>query len=155
MSYSVKQYRQWADFRDETGFRSKFEQEVNARLQGIDARYEEKKISYEVLTTRFYLPDWILPAQAIVLEAKGRFTKEDRDKMLLVKRKYPDLDIRLVFMSLKEKVGRTATVADWCKKNGFPCCKGPEIPESWLNHKPSKASRKAFDSILKIKEQHE
>ena len=120
--YRTKQYKRWASLRRNTGFRSQFEADINAGLPEGSARYEAVHIPYKVSVQRRYTPDWILPQQAIMIEAKGRFTKADRDKMLLVKNQWPDLDIRLVFMSLTAKVTKAMTVADWAKQHGFPCC---------------------------------
>ena len=146
--YRTKQYKRLASLRRNTGFRSQFEADINAGLPEGSARYEAVHIPYKVSVQRRYTPDWILPQQAIMIEAKGRFTKADRDKMLLVKTQWPDLDIRLVFMSLTAKVTKAMTVADWAKQHGFPCCKGPAIPAAWLEHKPSKQQRAAFDAFV-------
>ena len=43
------------------------------------------------------------------------------------------------------KIGQT--YAQWAAAHGFPCCKGPAVPEDWLKHKPSARSRKAFEAI--------
>ncbi|MCD7983749.1 MAG: endonuclease [Desulfovibrio sp.] len=145
--YRIQQYKRWASLRRDTGFRSRFEADINANLPEGCARYEAARIPYKVVVLRSYTPDWLLPAQAIVLEAKGRFTKADRDKMLLVKTQYPDLDIRMVFMSLTAKVTKGMTTADWCGLHGFPCCKGPAIPAAWLEHKPGKEAKAAFKAF--------
>lgn len=146
--YRIEQYKRWASLRRETGFRSRFEAEINASLPQGAARYEAAHIPYKVTVLRHYTPDWLLPAQAIVLEAKGRFTKADRDKMLLVKTQYPDLDIRLVFMSLTAKVARSMSAADWCKEHGFLCCKGPSLPAAWLEHRPGPRQQAAFAAFV-------
>lgn len=146
--YRTQQYKRWAALRRTTGFRSQFEADIHASLPEGSGSYETARIPYKVTILRHYTPDWGLPKQAIVLEAKGRFTKADRDKMLMLKAQYPDLDIRLVFMSLTTKVTKGMTVADWCKQHGFPCCKGPALPASWLSHKPSEHQRAAFDAFF-------
>ena len=141
----IRQYRKLAELRRQTGFRSQLEADIQKAFpDGLEAYYERKSLPYQVSVIRRYTPDWLLPRQAIVLEAKGRFSKADRDKMLLVKAQYPALDIRLVFSRLKDKIGSKLTVADWCKKHGFPCCQGPALPADWLAHTPSKASLASF-----------
>ena len=148
LSAKVKRYKAWAAVRNDTGFRSQFEADVSRSLPDDAARYEAVRIPYTVTTTRHYTPDWLLPRQAIVLEAKGRFTLEDRNKMLMVKAQYPKLDIRLIFQRLSQKVTKTMTVQDWCDKHGFPCCKGPAVPDAWLKHKPTAAGKKAFAALF-------
>ena len=143
------QYAKWNAVRRETGYRSGFEAEVGPPLETHGALYEPVRIQYDLHLRATYTPDWLLPDQCIVLEAKGRFPKEDRDKLLLIKQQYPDLDIRIIFQSLtaktSPKVGQT--YAQWAEVNGFPCCKGPGVPDDWLTHKPSAHSRKAFEAI--------
>lgn len=142
---SIRQYRKWAELRRQTGFRSQFEADIQQAFpDGLEALYERRSLPYQVSVIRRYTPDWLLPRQAIVLEAKGRFSKADRDKMLLVKAQYPALDIRLVFSRLKDKISNKLTVAEWCAKHGFPCCQGPALPASWLSHTPGKESSSAF-----------
>lgn len=145
----VKQYRGWAATREVTGFRSKFEASVNEALASLvpDAKYEAVRLPFRVELTQTYKPDWVLPTQAIVLEAKGRFTKADRDKMLRVKQQYPNLDIRMVFQRLSQKVTNKMTVIDWCEAHGFPYCQGPNLPEEWIKHKPKTKQREAFDGL--------
>jgi hypothetical protein len=135
----------WGKVHSETGFRSGYEVEVAKHLPS-SALYEPHRLPYSITQVASYLPDWVLPEQAIVLEAKGRFTLEDRKKMLAVRNQYPDLDIRLLFQRSSQKVTKALTAEAWCKKNGFLCAQGPEIPLEWLKHKPSKKSRAAFDS---------
>ncbi|WP_302736900.1 endonuclease [uncultured Desulfovibrio sp.] len=146
--YRIRQYKSWAALRLSTGFRSQFEADVHASFPEGCARYEAGAIPYKVEVRRRYTPDWLLPEQAIVIEAKGRFTKADRDKMLLIKAQYPCLDIRMIFMSLSARVTKALTVGDWCRQYGFPCCKGPSIPTTWLTHKPGKEQREAFDNLF-------
>lgn len=140
-------HKKWNKVRDETGYRSGFEAKVAESLPE-DFLYEPCSLPYPVSLTAHYKPDFVLPAQAIVLEVKGRFTDEDRAKMLRVKRSYPDLDIRILFQSLNAKLTKTLTHESWCKKNGFLCAKGPTLPDDWVNHKPTKKSRAAFDTIF-------
>lgn len=69
LSAKVKRYKAWAAVRNDTGFRSQFEADVSRSLPDEAARYEAGRIPYTVTTTRHYTPDWLLPRQAIVLEA--------------------------------------------------------------------------------------
>lgn len=98
--------------------------------------YETEKISYTVPEkNRNYIPDFILP-NGIYVEAKGRLTLADRQKMVWVKKSNPDLDIRFVFQRKNNYIrkGSKTTYADWAEKNGFPYAEGT-IPDEWLNEK--------------------
>ena len=97
------QYAAWNKVREETGFRSGYEAEVQKRLpEGV--LYESIKIPYHIEMNANYTPDWIMPSQCILIEAKGEFRMEDRNKMLILKRQYPDLDIRLLFQNVGGQV---------------------------------------------------
>ena len=117
------------------GYRSGLEDEIAAQLQalGIDPQYEKFRIKYEQpVKRRTYTPDFLLP-NGIFVETKGRFTSDDRQKHLLLKEQYPDLDIRFVFSNPNARLSKTSktTYAMWCEKHGFQYAKG-EIPEAWL-----------------------
>lgn len=79
-----------------------------------------------------YTPDFILP-NGIIIEAKGRFITADRQKQLLIKDQFPDLDIRFVFSNPNNKIGKksSTTYAMWCDKNGFKYAQ-ELIPIDWL-----------------------
>lgn len=116
------------------GYRSGLEEKISDQLKslGVPFQYESFKIQYEVHETRSYTPDWKLP-NGIIIESKGRFVLEDRKKHLLIKKQYPDLDIRFVFSNSKTKIrkGSPTSYGDWCKKNGFLYA-DKLIPEEWI-----------------------
>ena len=145
-----RQRKTWAQVRRETGYRSGYEKDVAESLTEAvpSARYEAATLRYEVRAWRRYLPDFLLPEQAIVIEAKGRFTAADRAKMLLIKRLYPRLDIRLLFQRHNDLVTKNMRAGEWCTKHGFPFAKGPDIPEAWVCHRPSSTARAAFDACF-------
>ncbi len=116
-------------------YRSKFEgrvaKQIGNNLEFV--AYENMKIPYvQPAKNRNYIPDFPLP-NGIILEAKGRFTVEDRRKHLLIREQHPELDIRFVFMNAKVKIrkGSKTTYAMWCRKHGFKFCE-KIIPQSWF-----------------------
>lgn len=145
-----RQRKAWAQVRRETGYRSGYEKDVAESLTEAvpSARYEAATLRYEVRAWRRYLPDFLLPEQAIVIEAKGRLTTEDRAKMLHIKRQHPALDIRILLQNPKDKLTPRMTAGDWCEAAGFPFAKGPNIPEAWVCHRPSSTRRAAFDACF-------
>ena len=95
--------------------------------------YEKYKISYTIPSSQhLYTPDFILP-NGIIIEAKGIFEAQDRQKHLLIKQQHPNLDIRFVFSNIKTKIypGSKTTVATWCEKHGFKYA-NKSIPPSWF-----------------------
>jgi hypothetical protein len=68
----------------------------------------------------------------ILIESKGRWTAEDRKKHLLVKQQHPELDIRIIFQSAKNKIskGSKTTYADFCNKHGIVWAE-KIVPENW------------------------
>lgn len=121
------------------GFRSGLEETLAAQLvaAGVVFEYEELKVNFvEPAKKRTYTPDFKLP-NGIIIETKGRFLTEDRQKHLLVKAQHPHLDIRFVFSNSRAKINKrsTTTYADWCLKNGFQYA-DKKAPEEWLKELP-------------------
>lgn len=126
------------------GFRSGLEQDNAADLQslGVTFEYENLKVEYVKperkskytpdfeITTR---PDGSQRQQPLIVETKGRFLTDDRQKHLLIQRQHPELDIRFVFNNPNARISKTSktTYAAWCQKHGFKYAKG-SIPRSWL-----------------------
>jgi hypothetical protein len=118
------------------GFRSGLEMEIDSylKLNGIDGEYELNVIEYIKPETKHkYTPDFKLP-NGIFVETKGRFVIQDRQKHLLIKSQYPELDIRFLFQNSRAKISKNSktTYADWCNKHGFTYA-DKVIPDDWLN----------------------
>ena len=116
------------------GFRSGFEADVATTLteDKIKYGYETMQITYVVPeVSRSYTPDFILPNN-VIIEAKGRWTIEDRKKHLLIKKQHPTLDIRIVFQNANTKIrkGSKTTYGNFCDKHGIIWA-NKEIPKSW------------------------
>jgi hypothetical protein len=118
------------------GYRSGLEG-VNAahlRSHGVEPKFETIKIPYvQPEKKRTYTPDFPELPSGIIIETKGRFTTEDRQKHLWIKQQHPHLDIRFVFSNSRTRIrkGSPTTYADWCQKNGFLYA-DKLIPESWM-----------------------
>lgn len=121
------------------GFRSGLEDVVAAQIKGrnLPVDYETTKLTFsQPAKKRTYTPDFRLP-NGLIIETKGRFTTEDRQKHLWVKEAHPLLDIRFVFSNSRSRIrkGSPTTYADWCNKHGFLFA-DKLIPESWFNAVP-------------------
>jgi len=117
------------------GFRSGLEEQIAKQLEeaGVKAGYESEKIAYiKPARNAKYTPDWILP-NGIIIETKGRFVVEDRQKHLIIKEQHPDLDIRFVFSNSRARISKNSktTYADWCEKHGFLFA-DKLIPFQWI-----------------------
>ena len=126
------------DYRIAHGFRSGLEERVSEQLAFLNILdcYEIKKIPFiQPEKQRNYTPDFWLP-NGIVVETKVVFTVQDRQKHLLIKEQYPDLDLRFVFSNSKNKLrkGSKTTYGDWCHKHDFIFA-DQLIPEEWINEK--------------------
>ena len=122
----------------EHGYRSGLEEKIAQDLleAGVDFKYEEHPIKYtKPEKAARYTPDFILP-NGIIIETKGRFLTPDRQKMILVKKQHPDLDIRFVFSRSAQRIGKKSKTSYgmWCEKNGFPFA-DVSIPKAWLAEK--------------------
>ena len=120
------------------GFRSGLEESIAEDLtsKGVGFSFEELVIPYvKPEKPAKYTPDFVLE-NGIIIESKGRFLTEDRQKHLLVQKQHPELDIRFVFSNSKTKISKRSktTYADWCQKHGFLYA-DKEIPDAWLKEK--------------------
>lgn len=120
------------------GFRSGLEEAIATDLtsKGVRFQFEELTIHYtKPAKVSKYTPDFVLQ-NGIIIESKGRFLTEDRQKHILVKSQHPEFDIRFVFSNSKTKISKRSktTYADWCIKNGFLFA-DKEIPDAWLKEK--------------------
>ena len=108
-------------------YRSGFEKKIREVLEEtkIPYGYESEKLEFiQPAIKRKYTPDFIFKkadGTKMYLEAKGRLTTFDRQKMILVKTQHPDLDIRILFMRHKNPIrkGSKTTYGMWAEKHGF------------------------------------
>lgn len=133
-----------------TGFRSKLEVETAKALDDAQVPYEYEAATIPYTKPATYLPDFILPEQAIIIEDKGHFTSEDRAKILRVKAAHPALDIRFLFSNPNTRIGKQSktTYGAWCDKHGFMCAKGGTPPSEWFEHTPTPEAKEALKRIL-------
>lgn len=130
--------------------RSGLEDKVSEQLKDADIEYEYEQyyLQYEIpAKTHKYTPDFVL-ANGIIIETKGIFDVDDRQKHLLIKQQYPYLDIRFVFTNSKTKISKQSktTYASWCEKHGF-LYSDKYIPSAWLAEEA-----KAVDGLTKRKQ---
>lgn len=133
------------------GFRSGLEERIAADLteKSVGFTYENLTIPYvKPAKGHKYTPDFLLLTNGIIVESKGRYLTEDRQKMLLIKQQYPDLDVRLVFSNSKAKINKRSptTYAMWSEKNGFPYA-DKLIPSVWLKESPNLKSLAAIKKL--------
>ena len=123
-------------------FRSGLEVKVAKQLEslGVDYDYEPYKIEFlRPAQTSKYTPDFLIEVNGLLVEAKGRFTSQERKKFKLIKESHPDLDLRFVFSNPKAKIGKKSntTYGMWCERMGFPYAK-ELIPIEWLKENGKK-----------------
>ena len=138
MKKKTQTSKQTLEFGFTLGFRSGLEESVAESLtkRGADYLYEQVVLRFTKPSKACrYTPDFVL-ANGIIVETKGRFLTADRQKHILVKAQYPELDIRFVFSNSKTKIskGSKTTYADWCKKHGYQFS-DKDIPDSWIAEK--------------------
>ena len=102
--------------------------------------YEEFFIPWKLEKSCKYTPDFVLP-NGIIVETKGRFVTDDRQKHLYIKKQYPELDIRFVFSRSASRISTTSktTYAKWCQTKGFSYADAV-IPQRWLDEPISTVS---------------
>lgn len=134
------------------GYRSGLETRNAQRLDaaGEEYSYEPFKLPFmQPEKPRTYTPDFVLP-NGIIIDTKGRWTSEDRQKFKMIKEQHPDLDIRMVFSNPLQKIGKKSqtTYAMVAQKYGLPWAK-EFIPQEWLDESPNEASLAAIAKLKK------
>lgn len=117
------------------GFRSGLEERIIKQLEEYDIKpnYEAIKLDYIVPESKhIYTPDFPV-CKSIVIETKGRWVLEDRQKMLLLIEQHPEIDFRMLFYNANQKIkkGSKTSYADWCDKHGIKWA-NKEIPQEWI-----------------------
>jgi hypothetical protein len=113
------------------GYRSGLEAKVADQITqaGLPVLFETDKVSYIVPQRGAkYTPDFKLPKKDggfLYIETKGLWPVEARQKHLLIKDQWPDLDIRFVFSNQRAKL------AAYCEKHGWKYAHR-WIPDDWL-----------------------
>ena len=106
-------------------YRSGLEQRVGDCLlaAGIEAKHEVETLKYvQPEVTRKYLVDFqITQRPELIVEAKGRFTSDDRKKMLFIRDQYPDRTIVMIFGRASNTISKASKTkyCDWCDANGI------------------------------------
>lgn len=118
------------------GFRSGLEKQMIEELKGynIEPNYEAVKFNYIIPESKHvYTPDFPVSPH-IVIETKGRWVLEDRQKMLLLIEQHPEIDFRMVFYNANQKIkkGSKTSYADWCNKHNIKWA-NKNIPREWLD----------------------
>jgi hypothetical protein len=132
------------------GFRSGLEERIASSLkaQGVAFTFEELTVEYlRPARKAKYTPDFVLLANGIIVETKGRFVTADRQKHLQVKASHPGLDIRFVFSNSRSRISKksTTTYADWCKKYGFQYA-DKDVPVTWIGEPKSEQRVMALEA---------
>lgn len=117
------------------GFRSGLEDLIQQQFDelSIDHKYESLKLEYTIPESKHvYTPDFPVSPH-IIIETKGRWVVEDRQKMLLIIKQYPDIDFRMVFYNANQKIkkGSKTSYADWCDKHGIKWAH-KRVPDEWI-----------------------
>jgi hypothetical protein len=107
----------------EKGVRSGLEEVITEYLgkNGVGFEYEPLALPYEPpVKVRHYTFDWLLE-NGIIIEGKGKFPTEDRQKMLAVKKQYPALDIRFVFSNSRTTLTtqKNTEFHAWARRRGI------------------------------------
>lgn len=134
----------------EEGYRSGLEEKIAGELRaaGHEVDFESIKIPFlQPAKPRTYTPDFPLK-NGIIVETKGRFVTDDRQKHKMIREQHPDLDIRFVFSNSKTKLskGSPTSYAMWCAANGFKWA-DRSIPQEWLNEPPEETRIAALSRI--------
>jgi len=131
---------QWWPKKTTSRYRSGLEEQIARQLtySKIPFEYETKviKIYQNQKKSHRYTPDFVLTKKdgsLMYIEGKGRFLTADKQKHILVKNLYPELDLRFVFSNSQTRISKLSntTYAMWCQKHEFQYS-DKFIPKSWI-----------------------
>jgi hypothetical protein len=104
--------------------------------RALNWMYEPERLDW-IPPARKYTPDFKVmrrDGSFFFVEFKGYLRPNDKTKMKAIRKQYPDLDIRFVFMNANKPSykGAKTTYGMWAEKNGYIWAE-KVIPEDWLN----------------------
>lgn len=102
---------------------------------GKGVQYEKIPFEYTVPEKKHvYTPDFVVKKSKLIVECKGRFMTDDRQKMICIKEQYPDWRVCMFFTSMYRPLykGSKSTYKDWCDKYGIECTDiKAGLPKDW------------------------
>lgn len=108
--------------------RNKFEKATYKALRRAKVSFEYESVKIPYILARHYIPDFVIttPLGKIYIETKGHLRREDKAKLVAVKKQNPNMDLRLLFYS-PNKIN-----SKWATKHGFKFA-FTNIPGEWLD----------------------
>jgi len=148
MAFKFKPLKRAGSLVLKSKYRSKLEERIAKQLEaaGVKFTYETEKIGYVVPARNAkYTPDFPVVAgeKKILIEAKGYFrTAAERQKLILVKTQYPEIDLRLVFQKANNPIYKGSPTSNkaWAEAHGIPWADGGIIPDDWLKEMTNEIS---------------
>lgn len=122
-------------------YKSKYEKDVAKAFKEAEIKfvYEPEVIPFvQPEKSRKYTPDFEINVggKTFLIETKGKFTADDRHKMLWVRDQNPKKRIVLLFMNSNVKLRKNSktTYSDWARKNNFEFYDFRfGLPKEWTN----------------------
>lgn len=136
-----------------TTFASNFEKDFAKYLTKLGIEWEYEADSFKWFPNpRVYHPDFKITkpdGTCFYIETKGYFDGSSRAKMAAIKKQFPELDVRMVFMDPRKKVSTSAktptTYAEWADKHGF-MWSSFTLPKEWRREANAKLRKKDLES---------
>lgn len=74
------------------------------------------------------MPDFtiVTPSGRVFIETKGHLRREDKAKLVAVKKQHPEIDLRILFYAPNKTNGK------WAERHGFKYAFST-IPKEWLD----------------------
>lgn len=116
--------------------RSGFEHKIVSMLKKlkISFEYEPIKIKYvQPAKNRTYTPDFKIGP--LFIEAKGRLTREDRNKLCWIRESNPDMRLVILLQDSTRPLykGSPTSYGEWCTKQQFEWADFSDgIPKEWI-----------------------
>lgn len=107
-------------------YRSPEEERLAQHMEkaGLRFTYEERKLRYTHLTKTTYKTDFEVatPIGPVLVEVKGFWTHQNRQKVRQVLKSYPEINLVMAFIKPTNKISAQSktTYAMFCEKNNIP-----------------------------------
>lgn len=108
--------------------RNNFEKEISRQLSRAKIKFKYESIRVPYVLARHYIPDFAIdtPNGVVYIETKGHLRREDKAKLVAVKKQHPEMDLRILFYASNKQYIK------WAEKNGFKYAIS-RIPKEWFD----------------------
>lgn len=119
-----------------------YERDILRSIKALNRGKRKFKVEYEsefipFVLERRYNPDFVITRKdgsKLYIESKGYLRRDDRSKLIAIRRQNPELDIRIIFQKNQLIKGTKSRYSDWADRHKYPYAIGTKVPKEWLDN---------------------